>query len=242
VSEASHLIGTAQPSQIWVVSQIGNQEDRAPTIFVESELPNMKAFCCFSSVLSLAAALFVSGCVATTSVPYTSDAAHPIRTISIARNIEMPPKMLFYGFSEMMLAGLAAGSSGAYTPTASRQALDFYDVPQSLRAAITDELAKTGKFKVVSSGSADAELQIKVTTYGFYQAGLYARRVRPSLGVEAQLVRRDGTMVLKKLVFDDGKAPASLPEKIKADRKLGVDGLRVAARVVAGRIAEALTQ
>jgi hypothetical protein len=213
-------------------------------MFVEMELPNMEKIRCLSSVLSLAVALFVSGCVATTSVPYKSDAAHPIRTIAIARNIEMPPKMLFYGFSEMVLAGLAAGPYGAggFNPTASRQALDVYDVPQSLRAATTDELTKTGKFKVVSSGSADAELQIKVTTYGFYQAGLYARRVRPSLGVETQLVRRDGTVVVKKLVFDDGKAPASLPEKIKADRKIGVDGLRVAARVVARRIAEALTQ
>ncbi len=202
----------------------------------------MKKVCCFSSVLSLAAALFVSGCVATTAVPYKSDVAHPIRTIAIARNIEMPPKMLFYGFSEMMLAGLAAGSTGVYSPTASRQALDYYEVPQSLRAAITDELTKTGKFKVVSSGSADAELQIQVTTYGFYQAGLYARRVRPTLVAETQLLRRDGTVVLKKIVGDDGKTPASLPEKIKADRKLGVDGLRVAARVVARRIAEALMQ
>jgi len=203
---------------------------------------NMKKVCCFSSVLSLAAALFVSGCVATTAVPYKSDVAHPIRTIAIARNIEMPPKMIFFGFSEMMLAGLVAGSTGVYSPTASRQALDFYEVPQSLRAAVTEELTKTGKFKVVSSGPADAELQIKVTSYGFYQAGLYARRVRPALGVETQLVRRDGTVVLKKLIGDDGKAPAFLPEKVKADRNIGVDGLRVAARVVARRIAEALTQ
>ena len=156
--------------------------------------------------------------------------------------------MLFYGFSQMMLAGLGGGAFGAagYVATGesvgSRQALDFYEVPQSLRAAITDELTKTGTFKVVSSGSADAELQIKVTVYGFYQAGLYARRVRPSLAVETQLVRRDGAIVLKKLITDDGKAPAALPEKIRDDRKIGVDGLRIAARVVARKIGDALRQ
>jgi len=197
---------------------------------------------------SVLAALFVSSCVSTTPVAYQADSAHPIRTIAIARNIEMPTKMLFYGFSQMMLAGLAGGVSGGggYVSTGeavgSRPALDYYEVPQSLRAAVGEELAKTGKFKVVSSGPADAELQIKVTVYGFYQAGIYARRVRPSLAAETQLVRRDGTIVLKKLVGDDGKAPATLPEKIREDRKIGVEGLRVAARVVARRIAEALTQ
>lgn len=198
--------------------------------------------------LPIWAALLVSGCVSTTPVPYKSDAAHPIRTIAIAQNIEMPQKMLFFGFSQMMLAGLAGAAGGAvgYVATGesirSRQALDFYEVPQSLRAAITEELAKAGKFKVVSSGSADAEMRIKVTTYGFYQAGLYARRVRPSLAVETQLVRRDGTVVLKTLTGDDGKAPATLPEKIRADRKIGIDGLRIAAGVVARKIANVLTR
>lgn len=197
---------------------------------------------------AILAALLVSGCVSTTPLPYKSDAAHPIRTIAIARNIEMPQTMLFYGFSQMMLAGLAGGVAGSAGYVAgmdaagTRKGLDDYEVPQSLRAAITEELAKTGSFKVVPPGSADAELRLKVTLYGFYQAGVMARRVRPSLGVETQLVRRDGTVVLKKLVGDDGKAPATLPEKIRNDRKIGVDGLRMAARVVARRIAEALRQ
>jgi hypothetical protein len=89
---------------------------------------------------------------------------------------------------------------------------------------------------IKASGPADAELQLKVNGYGFYQAGVFARRVRPVLGVEAKLIRPDGQVVWRHrraISQATGKTPAYLPEKIKADKKLGAEALRVAARLCA---------
>ena len=172
-----------------------------------------------------------------------------VRTVVIAQEVAMPEKMVFYGLSQSMLAGLAGGvgGGGAYAMEAERsgstRTSEHYDLPQSLRAALAQELSKTGKFKIVSSGKADAELRIKVTEYGFYQAGVMARRVRAILFMETVLVRPNGTVVFKKVSAtnqSNGKVPAILPEKIHNDRKVGVEALQVAARVVAADTAAAI--
>jgi hypothetical protein len=157
--------------------------------------------------------------------------------------------MVFYGLSQSMLAAVAGGigGGGAYAMEAHRsgstRAWEHYDLPQSLRASLAQEFGRTGKFKIVSGGKADAEMRIKVMEYGFYQAGVMVRRVRPILIVETQLVRPNGTVVFKKVSATNhmnGKTPAILPEKIHNDRKVGVDALQVAARVVATDTAAAL--
>src|SRR5437763_1313467 len=163
----------------------------------------MKKLYCFVNRLILASALLVSGCIST-DLSYQSDATHPIRTVALRHGIKMPPQMLFFGFSEMWLAGLggAVGGGAGYAMTAEsagkRSATNTYDVPQSLRAAVLEELSRASGVKVVSSGPADAELQLDVEAYGFYQAGVMSRRVRPVIVANVQLVRRYGTIVVKK--------------------------------------------
>ncbi len=180
------------------------------------------------------------GCVSL--APTKTADLEAVRTVVIAHKVAMPEKMVFYGLSQSMLAGLAGGvgGGGAYAMEMQRSgatgASEHYDLPQSLRASFAQEFGKTGKFKVVSAGKADAEMRIKVTEYGFYQAGVMVRRVRPILIVETELVRPNGTVVFKKVSATNhmnAKTPAILPEKIRNDRKVGVDALQVAARVVA---------
>lgn len=197
-------------------------------------------------LLGLLLIVSIPGCESL--APQKTAGLNAVRTLRITPDVEMPKKMIFFGLSESMLAGLAGGVGGGagYAMEAerggSREASEHYDLPESLRAAFAQEIAKTGKFKIVS-GKADAELRLKVELYGFYQAGVMARRVRPVMNVRAQIVARDGSMVFKKLSGTNhvsSKTPAILPEKIRNDRNVGVNAMRVAASVVAAQTAATL--
>lgn len=95
------------------------------------------------------------------------------------------------------------------------------------------------------NGPADAELQLKVTGYGFYQAGMLARRVRPIIGVEAKLVRANGTVLWqhRRAVTQLTKeSPAMLPEKIRENPAKGAEALRIAAGICARNAVASLRQ
>jgi hypothetical protein len=189
------------------------------------------------SALLLAVALF-SGCVS--SSPYKVDPSHPIRTVNISRNVPMPQKMFFSGLSESM-AGMFGGVVGALS-TMFRSGEDF-KLPEVLRSELATEITKTGKFKLVSSGPADAEIRINVREYGFVQAGFMQRRVKPVLTIETQMVRPDGTAVWQSGVVINqatkGTSPI-LPEQLKENPKIAAEALHGAARIWASKTAGSL--
>jgi hypothetical protein len=188
--------------------------------------------------LLVVGALFISGCV--TSSPYKSDPAHPVRTVSISKDVPMPKKMLFSGFSEMM-AGALGGVVGVLA-TIFREGEDF-KLPETLRADLAAEIEKTGKFKVLSSGAADAEVRIRVREYGFVQAGFMRRQVKPILTIETQMIRGDGTMVWQSGVVINQTTkgtPAVLPEQLRDNPKVAADAFGVAARIWATKTAASL--
>lgn len=192
-----------------------------------------------ASFLALISVLALSSCA--TPTEYRADASHPIRTITVARAVEVPDKMIFVGFSESMtqaFAGMggALGGAIAATTTSTRPGSEEYHIGESVRAEFINAIQQSGKFTIKPAGPADAELQLKVTAYGFYSAGVFARRVRPIIGVEAKLTRPDGTVVWQHrrgVSQATGKTPAYLPEKLKADKKLAAEALHVAARLCA---------
>jgi hypothetical protein len=189
------------------------------------------------SALLLAIAMF-SGCVS--SSPYKADPSHPIRTVNISRNVPMPKKMFFSGLSESM-AGMFGGVVGALS-TMFREGEDF-KLPEVLRTELAAEIAKTGKFKVASSGPADAEMRINVREYGFVQAGFMQRRVKPVLGIETQMVRPDGTVVWQSgvVINQATKETATmLPEQLKENPKIAAEALHGAARIWASKTAGSL--
>ena len=189
-------------------------------------------------VVPVALVLAYSGCV--TSSPYQTDAAHPIQTITISRDVSMPQNMTFSGFSQMM-AGMLFGVAGVLA-TVFREGGDYH-VPEMVRDELTTALTKTGKFKIISSGQADAEVQIRVREYGFVQGGFMQRRVKPILTMETLMVRRDGTQIWKSGVAINQKTdgtPSILPEELKANPKLAADSLHTAARIWAAKTAESL--
>src|SRR5438876_11300713 len=71
---------------------------------------------------------------------YRADTSHPIRAITIARDVPMPKRMQFVGQSEMLeYAGAAAttGAAGAGLVAGGkfqRSAGNYYDVPESVRS------------------------------------------------------------------------------------------------------------
>jgi hypothetical protein len=136
-------------------------------------------------------------------------------------------------------AGFAAGT------TFSRPGSEEFHIGAAVRAEFIAAIQKSGKFSVKPAGPADAELQLKVNGYGFYQTGVFARRVRPVLGVEAKLIRPNGQVVWqhrRAVNQTTGKTPAFLPEKIKADKKLGAEALGVAARLCAESAVRSINQ
>ncbi len=76
----------------------------------------------------------------------------------------MPEKMIFYGLSQSM-AGLFGGVAGVLATI--RREGEQFDLPRVLREDLSAELARSGKFRVVASGQADAEVRIRVREYGF---------------------------------------------------------------------------
>ena len=177
-----------------------------------------------------------------TPTEYRADASHPIRTITVAREVPEPKEMTFVGFSEMMALGLGGGLGGAVGAGVaagsvfSRDGSAAFNVGQATRDEVIAAIQKSGKFTVKESGRADAELQLRVTGYGFYQAGMFARRVRPILSLEAKLIRADGAVAWqhrRAVTHLTKQTPAMLPEKIRKDPQVGADALRIAARICA---------
>jgi hypothetical protein len=201
-----------------------------------------------ASFVALFALLALSSCA--TPTEYHADASHPIRSITVAREVEIPNKMIFVGFSESMtqaFAGMGGAIGGAIAgaTTSFRPGSDEYHIGEVVRAEFINAIQQSGKFTVKPSGSADAHLQLKVTAYGFYSAGIFARRVRPIIGVEAKLTQPDGRVVWQHrrgVSQATGKTPAYLPEKLKADPKLAAEALQVAARLCAQTAVESIRQ
>lgn len=206
--------------------------------FGESMVSRSSRFLWISRCLLLVAPLGLVSCVS--SSPYKADPAHPIRTITISRDVQMPEKMIFYGLSQSM-AGILAGPVGALSAMY-RQGEQF-DLPRVLREDLSRELTGTGKFKVVASRPADAEVRIRVREYGFMQAlGFMRRSVKPILTIETTMVRADGVQIWQSGVVvnqAEKQTPTVLPEKL-SDRAVAVDALHTAARIWAGKTAAAV--
>lgn len=191
-------------------------------------------------VSSFLLTIIVAGCA--TPTEYRADVSHPVRTITVAKDVPEPKEMTFVGLSEAMGMGLAGGLGGAVGAglaagsTFSRNGSAAFDIGQSVRSEFVAALEQSGKFVVKETGPADGVLQLRVVGYGFYQAGMFARRVRPILGVEAKLIRTDGQVVWQHrrgITQLTSETPAVFPEKIRNDPKVGAEALRVAARICA---------
>jgi hypothetical protein len=180
---------------------------------------------------------------------YREDKAHPIHTITIARDVPMPKRMLSFGQSEMFEEAGAAAATGAagvglvagssFKPSAG----NYFGVPESLRSEFAAAIQKSGRFTVKNQGPADAELRLQVGGYGFNASAPFARRVNPVLSVRAELIRPDGTVVWKfrtQVTHLSSGTPAVLPEEIRSNPEVGVNAFRVAARLIAQKAAETL--
>ena len=184
------------------------------------------------------ALLGLTGCV--TSSPYKTDPSHPIRTVAISRDVQLPNKMVFYGLSQSM-AGLFGGAIGALSAMY-RPGEDF-DLARVLRNDLMAELSRTGKFKVVASGPADAEMRIWVREYGFMKGtGMFQRTMKPILTIETKMVRPDGVQIWQSGVVihqKEKQTPTLAPERLK-DRAVAADALHTASKIWAAKTAASL--
>jgi hypothetical protein len=184
------------------------------------------------------ALLGLAGCV--TSSPYKTDPAHPIRTVTISRDVQLPNKMVFYGLSQSM-AGLFGGPI-AVLSAMFRPGEDF-DLARVLRNDLMAELSRNGKFKVVTSGPADAEMRIWVREYGFMKGtGMFQRTMKPILTIETRMVRPDGVQIWQSGVVvhqKEKQTPTIAPERLK-DRAVAADALHTASKIWAAKTAASL--
>jgi hypothetical protein len=181
--------------------------------------------------------------------PYREDKSHPIHTITIARDVPMPKRMLSFGQGEMFEEAAAAATTGgagiglvagsSFKPSAG----NYFGVPESLRSEFAGAIQKSGKFMVKNQGSGDAELRLRVGGYGFESSAPFAKRLNPVLSVRAELVRPDGKVAWKfrtQVSHLSSGTPAVLPEEIRSNPEVGVNAFRVAAHLIAEKASEAL--
>lgn len=180
---------------------------------------------------------------------YREDKAHPIHAITIAREVPMPKRMLSFGQGEMFAEAAAAATTGGAGiglvagSSFKSSAGNYFGVPESVRSEFAAAMQKSGKFAVKNQGSADAELRLRVGGYGFEASAPFARKLNPVLSVRAELVRSDGKVAwkfAKSVNHLNSDTPAILPEEIRSNPEVGVNALRVAARVIASSAAEVL--
>ena len=109
-----------------------------------------------ASALAIIAILSLSSCA--TPTEYHADASHPIRTITVAKEVPIPPKMIFVGFSEGLTQGLSAGLGGAVGGALAGATNSFrpgdaeFHVGETVRAEFINAIQQSGKFTIKPAG------------------------------------------------------------------------------------------
>jgi hypothetical protein len=185
----------------------------------------------------------LAGCAAST--PLTKQARESIKSVTINRDVVMPKGMTYIGQSQAvsatLLGPLGAGIAAAAAQGPAAQLIiamqeSGIDVREIVREQLSAGLKAGGLFPLLNSDPADADFKLEIRQYGFVHAP-FSTALRPILGVNAKLVRPDGTVVWEK--YDqvwtaNGETPArQLAEYLDTPPRIQ-DALSVAAKLVVG--------
>jgi hypothetical protein len=101
--------------------------------------------------------------------------------VQVDPSIPYPEKMTFVGLSQSMLLGASMGTSGMvkeYVRNAAGQRRNLTPVPTFVREEFSEAIRAIG-FTLEDAGPSDIRFRLAVRKYGFAEASMLSRQVRP---------------------------------------------------------------
>jgi len=185
-------------------------------------------------VLCLAVYAAISDSVSATNLP-----SGPVQ---VDPSIPYPEKMTFVGLSQSVLLGASMGTSGMvkeYVRNAAGQRRNLTPVPVFVREEFSEAIRGSG-FTPEDSPS-DGRFRLAVRKYGFAEASMLSRQVRPLMTLYAELVSSEGKILWSHEAVaksDDQALPAILPEELRNNPEGQEQLLRAAARRASEKLME----
>jgi hypothetical protein len=166
----------------------------------------------------------------------------PTGPVQVDPSIPYPEKMTFVGLSQSVLLGASMGTSGMvkeYVRNAAGQRRNLMPVPVLVREEFSESIRSSG-FTPEDSPS-DSRFRLAVRKYGFAEASMLSRQVRPLMTLYAELVSPEGKILWSHEAVaksDDQALPAILPEELRNNPEGQEQLLRAAARRASEKLME----
>jgi hypothetical protein len=163
--------------------------------------------------------------------------------VQVDPSIPYPEKMTFVGLSQSMLLGASMGTSGMvkeYVRNAAGQRRNLTPVPVFVREEFSATIRGSG-FSPDDDGPTDRRFRLAVRKYGFAEASLLSRQVRPLMTLYAEMVSPEGTILWSHEAAaksDEKILPAVLPEELRNNPDAQERLLRAAARRASEKLME----
>jgi hypothetical protein len=164
-------------------------------------------------------------------------------SVQVDPSIPYPEKMTFVGLSQSMLLGASMGTSGLvkeYVRNAAGQRRNLTPVPVVVREEFSAAIRGSG-FSPEDDGPTDRRFRLAVRKYGFAEASLLSRQVRPLMTLYAEMVSPEGTILWSHEAAaksDEKILPAVLPEELRNNPDAQERLLRAAARRASEKLME----
>jgi hypothetical protein len=178
----------------------------------------------------------------TLAADFVSATNLPLGPVQVDPSIPYPEKMTFVGLSQSVLLGASMGTSGMvkeYVRNAAGQRRNLMPVPILVRDEFSETIRGCG-FTPDDSPS-DTRFRLAVRKYGFAEASMLSRQVRPLMTLYAELVSREGKILWSHEAVaksDDQALPAILPEELRNNPEKQEQLLHAAARRASEKLME----
>ena len=120
----------------------------------------------------------------------------PTGPVQVDPSIPYPEKMTFVGLSQSVLLGASMGTSGMvkeYVRNAAGQRRNLMPIPVLVREEFSEAIRGSGF--TPDDGPSDTRFRLAVRKYGFAEASMLSRQVRPLMTLYAELVSPEGKIL-----------------------------------------------
>jgi hypothetical protein len=160
--------------------------------------------------------------------------------VQVEPSIPYPEKMTFVGLSQSLVLGASMGLAASmatrgavkgYVHDAASERRNLTPVAVFVREEFMDVISSEG-FTPEDNNPTDNRFRLSVRKYGFGEAEVLSRQVRPLMNLYGELVTPDGKVLWSheaSVKSDDHTLPTILPEDLRHDPDKQEKLLRVAA-------------
>ena len=194
--------------------------------------------------------LVVAWCAGGCSIPITEQARKSIQSVSIDKNVTIPGNISYTGRTRSvpaLMGGIVGAVATAVEHASAESALvaamqrGQIDVAQIVREQFAAELGKAGIFPSIVPEGGDARVELEVRMFGFGATWAFSTELRPTIGVNATLVRKDGSVVWQRYEYVtsfNGETPKHWIEEYLETPDLIRRGFESVAKLVAAALVD----